>query len=464
MIKDYSQDFVKSLLLPRYNSDEVTCLHPEIIINPSLGELLSKYQVLVTPGKVVRFHNRSHAYFFLNTRALSVSKNRIDYDNYKESYVLDESSGETFPVYLLVPCNHCDLCLKSRIDAFAHRCVLESMCYDCLPWFLTLTYRDSCLPKDGVSVDDIQRFLKRFRINLSRAGYDEYIRYTVHAEYAPPGDDGFRRPHYHMIVWNLHPKRRFHYKRLFAIAQHSWSLGFCYNELVSPKYKGMSLQHPEKCFEYVAKYIGKSTDEDTPENMNPIFHCSSNRNGGIGAPFLDKYVLPTIRKTLDTSFKYLDIFSGNVEQLYFHRYILNRCFPTFYQSIPYKFRKAYRMIQLYDAMCDHRYRHDDVQSWFDILHNYLPTFRLDLPDVRQLGPSCLPKCPIYRQSIDRCLYILDKLFCKCDFCKSIELDSKRKLFVSRMLSNHKKRDLSDISYKFRRSRDLTKSMHYDPYC
>lgn len=442
-----NHSWIKSIMLPEYKSDEVLCLHPRIIINPLLPDLLAKYRVLITPDHRTVFSNRSRSYFSLNLRSFSVSANLITYDNYKESYVLDEDSGETFPVYLLVPCNHCELCAKSKRDAFAHRCVLETMCYDSLPWFLTLTYRDSCVPDEGVKVEDIQLFLKRFRMNLERAGYAEYFRCHYFAEYSPAG-----RPHYHMLVWNVHPKIKFHYHRLFKIAEKSWGLGFIYNELVSPK-KRNNMKHPEKCFEYVAKYIGKGSH--VPPGKNRTFNHGSTAAGGIGAPFLDKFVIPTIRHSLNTGFQYLDIFDGRPAQLYFHRYILSRCFPTFSQSIPYKFRKAYILLQKSDAALNHRYRHADVDRWLTLLHNDLPTYPLEQSDFVGQVPACLREynCPLYTQEIDRCLRILNDLIPRCDFSKARDLHQKRHLFVSKMMRDRKPRDLCDIAYKERQARE-----------
>lgn len=441
------KDLLNRLIHPDYKGDELMCLHPRIIVNPALPELLAKYRKLVTPGKVLDFKNRSHSYFFLNFNYFSVNGNKITYDNYKDSFVLDEATGDTFPVYLLVPCNHCDLCIKSKRDAFAHRCVLETMCYDCLPWFLTLTYRDECLPKDGVSKRDVELFFKSFRIRLDRAGYGRYFRYTVYSEYSPEK----HRPHYHMIIWNLKPKHKFQYLTLFRIAERAWDKGFVYNELVSSTYKGKNMMHPEKCFEYVSKYIGK--ESDVPDGCNPNFHHSSNRSGGIGAPFLDKFVIPTLRHTLNHNFLYLDIFSGNTAQVYFHRYILSRCFPTFSQSIPYKFRKAYILLQRFSAALDHRYRHVDVDRWLAQLHDFLPTYPLTRDDVHP--PACLFSCAcgVYTQQIDRCIDTLSLLLPKCDFRKARELDDKRHLFVSKMLRDRKPRDKMDVLYKYRLNRD-----------
>ena len=453
-VKSHDEQLKDLFSMPSYHGDEVLCLHPVIIVNPSLPALLHKYRNIVINGEERILSCTELIYHY----GYSVSTRGVTYDNYTDSYIVDKLTGETFPVYLLVPCGHCECCQKAKLDAIAHRCVLETMAYDSLPWFITLTYANDYLPKDGVCLDHVQRFLKRLRIHLAREGYGEYIRYFCASEYSPVG-----RPHYHIIFWNIHPKKFFRYYRLFELVQMCWPYGFIYNELVSPKSRassGKSIGSPQKCFEYVSKYINK--DCDVPEGKNPTFHTSSNRGGGIGAPFLDKYVIPKIRKTLKPDFLFLNhLGSGNIQRIYFNRYVLNRCFPTFSSSCPLKLRNAYRRLLLNESILGN-YRHGEFLAVFYTLSKYLPSPMLDGELVRRGEPPCFSSCWSLRFQFDQDIKLLQDVIPKVDFEECLDLDRKRKLFVSRLLEHREHRDLQNIAYKFRISRARTKEMVYLP--
>ena len=453
-----------------YESDEVFCLDPVLIVNPALPSLLSKYHVLMEDGQRRYFRNSFNVYHFFRTGYFHPARNAVTYDNYKNYVVLDESTGESFPVYLLVPCNHCDLCKKNKLDSFAHRCLLESQTYTCLPWFLTLTYNNTHRPLDGLHVEHVQGFMKRFRISLERAGYDRNIRVTYCGEYSPSG-----RPHYHMIVWNLRPHGDLGYRDIMAIVTKCWSFGFVYNEIVNPFRKDGLYRNPDKCFEYVAKYIDKDKTDlpqfvDEDDNLrpcNPTFLCSSNRGGGIGAPFLDKYVIPTIRKTLNPGFKFLDLFSaGNVRDLYFYRYVLNRCFPTFSQLVPLAYRKAYVDLCLKFSYLDLSYRSDEVYAILRDNSRFLPTYVQSSRFLSGYVQDWITGCPAARlflqSSVDEDIAIIRSFHDKIDLESAERLSLLRPLFVGKMLLNRRPRDLSSIAYNFRRARDIqNKTLVYD---
>lgn len=147
--------------------------------------------------------------------------------------------------YLSVPCGHCESCLQLKQGQWSNRCFCESKVHSYC-YFVTLTYMDEFLPvvdlsalvTDGdfvpsktfyqsveqsreyiqkcnylipcCSTSDIQRFFKRFRINLIRfynvPKEQATIRYFCAFEYGPTT----YRPHYHCLVWFDSP----------AIAQH----------------------------------------------------------------------------------------------------------------------------------------------------------------------------------------------------------------------------------------------------
>lgn len=103
-----------------------------------------------------------------------------------------------------IPCGKCESCIEDRTRMWAARCVLEASLYpeNC---FLTLTYRDSSLPKYGLCKPDLQKFIKRLRKYLD----DRKIRYYGCGEYG----DKTKRPHYHLIVFNWFPPDAKYFKR-----------------------------------------------------------------------------------------------------------------------------------------------------------------------------------------------------------------------------------------------------------
>lgn len=121
----------------------------------------------------------------------------------------------------LVPCGKCLGCLNEKRNAWTFR-LLEEKKQSKNCFFLTLTYNDKHIPKDGkVSVEELQLYFKRVRKSQtvfeksklkhwkmpieSLTGISRYIpkselRYFAVGEYG----DKFGRPHYHAIVFNVY--------------------------------------------------------------------------------------------------------------------------------------------------------------------------------------------------------------------------------------------------------------------
>lgn len=137
-----------------------------------------------------------------------------------------------------VPCSRCIECLQSRRSEWTFR-LLEELKVSKAAHFITLTYESKNLPllnidtgellngesdiselKGSVSpfeLDVIQKFLKRLRKeNAKHWSINEAkIRYFLVGEKG----EKFARPHYHAIIFNIHPKTLM---KLESI----WGLGF----------------------------------------------------------------------------------------------------------------------------------------------------------------------------------------------------------------------------------------------
>lgn len=92
-----------------------------------------------------------------------------------------------------LPCGKCLGCRLNKSKEWAIRCVLESLEYE-NNYFVTLTYDDEHLPKDGLlHRDEFQKFLKR-----AREKFGEF-RYFGCGEYGTKN----HRPHAHLILFGI---------------------------------------------------------------------------------------------------------------------------------------------------------------------------------------------------------------------------------------------------------------------
>jgi len=133
---------------------------------------------------------------------------------------LKKETGDGVPRFHYVPCGKCGKCQEARRNQWTFRNQVEHKHAKSSQW-VTLTYEDSKIPKDpeGIPVlskDDLQRFFKRLR-KANAAHWLEQVRYYAVGEY---GTDT-KRPHYHILLYNLHPNV---YPKIKAI----WGNGLVY--------------------------------------------------------------------------------------------------------------------------------------------------------------------------------------------------------------------------------------------
>lgn len=121
--------------------------------------------------------------------------------NGKRSIVFSVSEGYSdLPVKL--PCGQCIGCRLERSRQWAMRCVHEAKLHD-RNSFITLTYSDENLPKDGsLQVKHFQDFMKRLRWHCGS------VRYFHCGEYG----EKFGRPHYHACLFGFDFPDKTHYK------------------------------------------------------------------------------------------------------------------------------------------------------------------------------------------------------------------------------------------------------------
>lgn len=95
---------------------------------------------------------------------------------------------------LTLPCGQCIGCRLERSRQWAVRCMHEASLYEDNS-FLTLTYDNDNLPKDGsLHLEHFQKFMKRLR----KENEKKTIRFYHCGEYG----EKFARPHYHALLFN----------------------------------------------------------------------------------------------------------------------------------------------------------------------------------------------------------------------------------------------------------------------
>lgn len=271
------------------------CENPTIIVNPVLYRNyvnLKSFKCYTDGVKIYHLHSIP-----------SPTSVGATYDNY-ERWSLVGNDGFIVPLYIAVPCNRCSLCLDKKAKDWATRSTCETASCTYKPLFITLTYASDFLPEEGVRKDDLQKFLKRFRINWYRMYSQQLdLRYFAVGEYGRQ----HCRPHYHLLFWNVPNKGAIgaiELKRVFDCVAKSWSVTCDRDEYRKLKYvrrhkiNGVYYKLFGKIDvqsdlgrsgSYCMKYMRKPHFH--PDMwINDSFYLSSRRTGGIGCRYLEKYI------------------------------------------------------------------------------------------------------------------------------------------------------------------------------
>lgn len=166
-----------------------------------------------------------------------------------------------YPEGLVVGCGKCKLCRKKKKSEWALR-LIQEMDYHTESSFVTFTYSDEFLPKNGsLRKDHIQLYYKKLR----RAIEPKKIKHYTCGEYG----DRYGRPHYHSIIFGESDR---------DIISSKWGYGHVDVGSVSIK-----------SIRYVAGYIDKKFDGElekeiyTDRGKESVFKLQSN---GFGKDYL----------------------------------------------------------------------------------------------------------------------------------------------------------------------------------
>ena len=362
----------------------VQCEDPAIILNPHLKDLVLKYGQYHTPSGIVHLSDEQRSLYlqkFPYSTFRGIKKHLTESE--ASLYYVVDMYGDEQPLFLVVPCGKCILCREKKANEWVSRAMCETQTSTNIPYFITLTYNDSCIPKNGVRKRAAQLFMKRLRVNMARyTGEALNIRFFLCSEYGSKSG----RPHYHALLWNvpnLDPNRDLHDKILQDVVQKSWSF------MVSKKYYDKVSDEKDKygypiykyyddvakrhrvlygytcCSEcnihrvrYCMKYMRKdsdipfSVDTDTGEikYKNDVFFLSSRRRG-LGFEWINAHLDEYRNNPSLLDVQLTCKFSGEAYKGCLPRYFKDLIAPTPSRVISKDIRDAYAEYNLlYDSI------------------------------------------------------------------------------------------------------------------
>lgn len=349
------------------------CISPRIIINPLYIKSTHVYSHLVGFSKVFYISRGVFDYQYFSCRARKIQLSDLDkYSAY------DPLTGDSIPVYISVPCGHCDACRLSKRFNLRNRMILEQVGRKTPMYFVTLTYDDKHLPSDGVSVRDCQLFLKRFRERLQKQfGFTDRLRYILFSEYGKLHN----RPHYHFILYGI--DFDFISKKLHEVEAwlqgHAWLNGFT---------RVMACDCG--AFNYVSKYVLKGSN--VPSGKNKNFSLASRGIGGIGCYSLS--VPNVVRQIADGA----TVLSVNVFGKCFDvpvpKQIINYCYRNNIQSLRRQFLSYVKLYFHCSSALSNLYRlktldywtRNSIDFWVDLFKNTFGFSLLEPQKVVDVAP------------------------------------------------------------------------------
>lgn len=353
--------------------DIIKCEKPIILLNSEFMKAVVKSKMYHTPQGVTKLTNVQAYGYSLDFPTYNFNFHKKPtaqfIKNIDEYYTIDYN-GVIIPMYIQVPCGKCILCKDRKAREYQFRSEAEASISETEVLFLTLTYDNDHLPKNGLDKRDVQLFLKRLRINLTNDGIKHSIRYLCVGEYGK----NTHRPHYHLELYNF-PRFSANLRTLPQVNDYikkAWQNGFIY---LVPAEKG--------CTKYITKYMVKECK--VPKGKNPTFMTSSRKNGGIGS----HYFKENRQKYIDNPLEYRCIVNnkGQIFSTTLGQYGKRIIYPPLSTLIPHEIRQCYhdfrvtlhQLSTISRLLFDFNYK---FTRYKDILQKYKPLgFRFHKTDT-----------------------------------------------------------------------------------
>lgn len=278
------------------------------------------------------------------------------------------------PKFGKFPCGKCVECKEQYSTEWAFRCMLEASKHE-QNCFITLTYNDANLPKEGVCKRSAQLFMKRLRKSIEPLK----VRYFLCGEYGAEKN----RPHYHIILFGYD-------------FQDKWL--WCYDSHGLPLYRSPRLEKlwqfgystigavDFESAKYCAKYMQADGREYVALGLNRPFTLSSRRPGIA----LD--VIP------DTVFQYGDVYIDGFRRLAPRAFLkkFKELFPERYENLMFhKLRKSEQYIKL---LWEDDVIIEDYKKFYEEYYSYLEQDKYNIEEARKSRQKKYKK--IFGKSID----------------------------------------------------------------
>lgn len=264
--------------------------------------------------------------FLSKEEALQISKRVVGlYDSdMLDNYMFNPATGEIIPIFIETKCGKCEICQNSKLLVNQNRCLMESQT-EGIPFFCRLSFKDEILQNIEESADVtelFQKFLKRLRVNLERAGFEEKLRYIIITEYGSK----FGRLHAHALFW-------FNNEELHRFKQYEKHVAPKFYEFLEKSYQ-LGQTNCQIAKDVSGKYTMKYMQKQTPNQ--PIFKKLQSQ--GLGYKIIEKYK-QNIQSNPNTSyFEIYDIYSGKLKRVPLFSYVINKTMPSFCRAIPKEIR------------------------------------------------------------------------------------------------------------------------------
>lgn len=373
---------------------EVCCEHPLWIRNPKFFDAIMCFDWLyyngvphqITPSK------RSSVYYGYSMYAVFGLKYQKDPSvSFRSGSYFLRDDGVMLPFFIQVSCGKCAACRSKYHSSLIQRATFAYEESDTDVLYVTLTYNNDHLPKDGlVSLSDVQRFKKRLNKFVSSISPDTRLKYFCFAEY---GDGG--RPHYHMLIYNFPNYRlldanekmfktqilQYCWRESERVGRHYLSFGAYHDrnykvydavpgkpgyDVRSFGFVNMEVVDDEKVSAYVSKYVSKHADDKT------LFKSISHY---LGIQFVkDRFLFAY--NSIDRQFEYLSR-SGGIKRTGLTSYYIKNLIPSSSVKFPVQVRRSIHNL------------HFECQSLFN--NKYTPKTRLHhVQDISNEVDSIFP--------------------------------------------------------------------------
>lgn len=397
---------------------EISCVDPVLIVNPRFDELCLRCDFLYLDCKCYRIDpdvkfriacgesgsSLLHVPFAKMIRKDGQYTDPFFQDYLDRCFLVDDSTGEFFPVYQYVPCGHCSVCKAHKMSSFVQRARFAVEESGVVGLSCTLKYNDEHLPASGVlDRRDVQLFMKRLKSALSRMyktyypnfrrltkrqlkslssdelhsynekflEYSESVAYWskvaagVKIIYSGEYGDKTSRPHWHILLFGIpffytlngFPNAAFNDIMRQKVVQFAWRVSV-------PDVKGQYLSFEQYRHKYPRAY--KTPKGYDPDSIGHIWMKEINSDAAVryalkyamkgtvqdgsksiygtscnlGVNFVRSH-FSEILDDVDCKFVFKSVVDGKVCKCSLSSYYLQKLFPSYSKLVPKSVRQAF---------------------------------------------------------------------------------------------------------------------------